>query len=436
MTPADRQSLAISLIALVVVVTCAGGSVGPAHPGAPPPPSATPPPAPSPEASVPAASALPSASPPAAVPAPPSGLALPKLRAALAALAANERTTPVRVVWLGDSHTAADFWPHALRRPLQERFGNGGPGFVQLGVEPYRHALLKVGREGTWRREPSSPAGSMKQLDGVFGLSGQRAVPESADARASVELTSKASAGKTRYSLWYRAKPADRVRLSIRGSAESESATAKSGRALGSLRVHTIESAAPATLDVGVSGGAPEIFGVTVESVTPGLVLDTLGINGARAATPLAWNEVEWRAALGAREPSLVVFAYGTNEAASTLASTRYEKTLDQLVERVRGAAPAADCLIVGPPDMISGDGKTAPRVIEFDQTAERTAARLGCGYFSAWSAMGGEGSMARWMKEKPPLAAPDGIHLAPGGYERLGQALSERVLGAVTPAK
>lgn len=261
-------------------------------------------------------------------------------------------------------------------------------------------------------------------------------MPESADARASVELTSKASAGKTRYSLWYRAKPADRVRLSIRGSAESESATAKSGRALGSLRVHTIESTAPATLDVGVSGGAPEIFGVTVESVTPGLVLDTLGINGARAATPLAWNEVEWRAALGAREPSLVVFAYGTNEAASTLASTRYEKTLDQLVERVRGAAPAADCLIVGPPDMISGDGKTAPRVIEFDQTAERTAARLGCAYFSAWSAMGGEGSMARWMKEKPPLAAPDGIHLAPGGYERLGQALSERVLGAVTPAK
>lgn len=436
MTPADRQSLVISLLALGVAVTCAGGTVGPAASeppspaptlGSSEPPSAT--------AEVPEAAA-PSSAPPDAAPAPAAGLALPKLRAALAALTAQERTTPVRVVWLGDSHTAADFWPHALRRPLQERFGNGGPGFVQLGVEPYRHALLKVGREGTWRREPASPAGSMKQLDGVFGLSGLRAVPESADARASVELTGKASEGATRWSLWYRAKPADRVRLAIRGSTQADSATAKSGKALGSLRVHTIESASPATLDVGVSGGAPELFGVIVESVKPGVVVDTLGINGARAATPLAWNQVEWAAALGAREPSLVVIAYGTNEAASTLAASRYDKTLDELVARVRGAAPDADCLLVGPPDMVSGDGKSAPRVVEFDQVAERTAARLGCGYFSAWSAMGGDGSMARWMKEKPPLAAPDGIHLAPGGYERLGKALAERVLGAVSPAK
>ena len=426
------------MVAAAIALTCAAGTVAPPAPDAPPrlaspvAASATPPEASSPELSASAAVLPVDAEAPR-----PGGLPLPRLQAALRALGKNKEQGPhVRIVWLGDSHTAADYFTHAVRRPLQERFGNGGPGFVQLGVEPYRHALLKVVREGNWRREPSSPAGSMKQLDGVFGLSGLRAVPVSADARASVELSKSASTGKTRYSLWYRAKGPDRLRLSIRGTPQVEHATAKSGRAVGALRVHDIESSAPAALDIGVSGGAPEVFGVVVETVAPGVVLDTLGINGARASTPLAWNESEWAAALSDRRPALVVIAYGTNEAASTLSATRYEKTLEDLVLRIRAATSQADCLILGPPDMATLDGKSAPRVVEFDQIAARTATRLGCAHFSAWAAMGGEGGFARWMKEKPPLAAPDRVHLAPGGYERLGRALADALLELIPEAE
>jgi len=436
-TPSSElPSLAVSLLAAVLAITCSAGTLGPARPvaavsasGAQAPTAAAPP------SSAPAPVA--SAEPPSADAgvAKPTGLALSRFAAALGALARRERTTHVRIAWLGDSHTAADYLTHAVRRPLQERFGNGGPGFVQLGVEPYRHALLKVGREGKWRREPSSPAGSMKQLDGIFGLGGQRAVPESADARASVELLGKASQGRTRFSLMYRAAAADRLLMTIRGTTQRETAGPKSGRSVGALRHHDIEADAPATLDLGVSAGAAEVFGVLIESTTPGVVLDTLGINGARAATPLAWNDAEWRAALADRDPALVVVAYGTNEAASTLEGTRYQKSLEELVARIRGAAPGADCLLVGPPDMATPSGESAPRAIEFDQIAKATAARVGCAHFSALSAMGGEGSFARWAKEKPPLAARDGVHLGPSGYERLGAALAEQLLATASPA-
>lgn len=436
-TPSSElPSLAVSLVAAAVAITCSAGTLGPARPAAAPSPSgAGVASAPAPPPSAPIASASPEPSTPDAGVAKPGGLALPRLAAALAALERRERTTHVRIAWLGDSHTAADYFTHAVRRPLQERFGNGGPGFVQLGVEPYRHALLKVGREGSWRREPSSPAGSMKQLDGIFGLGGQRAVPESADARASVELLGKASQGKTRFTLMYRAAAPDRLLLTIRGTTRRETAGPKSGRSVGALRHHDIEADAPATLDLGVSAGAAEVFGVLIESTTPGVVLDTLGINGARAATPLAWNDAEWRAALGDRDPALVVVAYGTNEAASTLDGARYQKSLEDLVARIRLAAPGADCLLVGPPDMAKPGGESAPRAIEFDRLARATAASLGCGYFSALAAMGGEGSFARWTKEKPPLAARDGVHLAPAGYERLGAALAEQLLATVSPA-
>ncbi|HKX39416.1 MAG TPA: hypothetical protein VJN20_12230, partial [Burkholderiales bacterium] len=52
---------------------------------------------------------------------------------ALSALDRGERKEHVRIAWLGDSHAQADFWTGYLRRALQKRFGNGGPGFVHLG---------------------------------------------------------------------------------------------------------------------------------------------------------------------------------------------------------------------------------------------------------------------------------------------------------------
>ena len=35
----------------------------------------------------------------------------------------KQRASHVRIVWLGDSHGAADFWSGAVRTALQERFG-------------------------------------------------------------------------------------------------------------------------------------------------------------------------------------------------------------------------------------------------------------------------------------------------------------------------
>src|SRR6185436_457947 len=50
--------------------------------------------------------------------------------------------------------------------------------------------------------------------------------------------------------------------------------------------------------------GAPELCGVVIEAepkTQPGVGLDTLGINGARLTTPLAWNEASWTSELARR---------------------------------------------------------------------------------------------------------------------------------------
>ncbi len=46
-----------------------------------------------------------------------------------------------------------------------------------------------------------------------------------------------------------------------------------------------------------------------------GVTYETLGINGAQASIMLNWNEAVLRSNIERRNPSLIVLAYGTNEA-------------------------------------------------------------------------------------------------------------------------
>lgn len=422
----DVERAALLLLATAsaaVAVTCSGN--GTLHAEAPARSVAARPAA----ASAAPARSAPAASSPKAAAAP--GLNLPHLDAALRQLARGKRHTPVRILWFGDSHSYPDFWTNAVRRPLQKRFGNGGPGFVLLGMDPYRHADVKVEREGHWRHRPPNPATAFHHSDGVFGLGGIRTVPLSGSARASVELEPGAVSGRARWTVYYRAPQGAEFKVSVSGS-KPEHVGADSGSAgpPGSpLRQIELESPAKATLELSAASGDPQLYGVDVESTKPGVVIDTLGINGARAATALAWDKVAWEAEVREQKPELVVLAYGTNEVANPLAIPKNRKYFDRLIARVRAAAPDADCLLAGPTDWDEDNGRTRPRVVQMDRFERQIAAAHGCAYFSVYEAMGGQGSHWRWEHESPQLAAPDHIHLLPAGYRRIGKGMAQELL-------
>ncbi len=202
----------LALLAATVAVTCAtSGELGPRRRAPPRPPSTlvgsaarNTPSAPAPLAgeAAPPAPPLPPASSSAGEVAP--AAAPPPWRGTFEALTSRTRAESVHVVWLGDSHTAADFWTQAVRAELQARYGNGGPGFLRLGISPYRHGRAKVVTAGRWRRVPSAPARVTPTDDGVFALGGMRAEPISADARVTVELYTTAVRGEARWDLSFR----------------------------------------------------------------------------------------------------------------------------------------------------------------------------------------------------------------------------------------
>ena len=239
-----------------------------------------------------------------------------------------------------------------------------------------------------------------------------RAVPEEAKAQASVQLLGGAISGEARWELAYRLpNKAAGFRVSVDGGR----ARTLSGRSGAGPQVQSAKFSGKAGGELKLSGfsGHPQLLGVSVESSKPGVVLDTLGINGARAATPLAWDEAHFAALVRARKPELVVLAYGTNEVFDDREPESYVKHYEQLLARLRRASPGFDCLMIGPTDATQSDGITDPRVMAIDQMERASAARLGCAFFSMFQAMGGEGSITRWAELDPPLALEDGVHLS-----------------------
>ncbi len=347
---------------------------------------------------------------------------LARFRGALDALRRGERSSAVRILWLGDSHTAADFWTDTVRQQLWDESPVGGPGFVYLGLDHYRHSRVAIDVKGDWQRSPSAPSTSSKTDDGVFGLGGIRTSPVSAD--ASVKLTPRSGSlvGDARWTVWFRMPDG---RSSFRVALGSQARVVR-GKRVGHVETLKLNGGSAQSLEIRAQAGRPQLMGATIESSEPGVVLDTVGINGARVATALAWDAEAFVRVVRERAPELLIMAFGTNEAGANTPVERYRSHFSALLDRVRRATPDVSCALLGPTDWARHEA----RVVAIDRLERVVAGELGCAYFSVYDAMGGSQSSLRWSQQRPALAAPDLIHLTPKGYAAVGADTARFLLG------
>jgi lysophospholipase L1-like esterase len=259
-----------------------------------------------------------------------------------------------------------------------------------------------------------------------------RALPDGAPAQAAFELSPGSARGRLHWQLWFSSKEGASFRITLGGVSQviTQESTVPDlpGAGFSSL---TLESAVSDKFELLTLGGSPRFYGLTVEGSEAGVVLDAVGIDGARLATALAWGETSFEAALRSRAPSLVALAFGTNEAFDADKIEKYRAQYRDLLARVRLAAPGADCLIVGPPDAVAVGGGSEPRITELDGLQNSVASELGCGFVSQLQIMGGAGGYSRWARQTPQLARGDRLHLSAKGYETMANAIADELFAA-----
>lgn len=346
-----------------------------------------------------------------------------------AALVRTERKEPgavTRVSHYGDSPTTADLITGDIRAMLQARFGDAGHGFILL-AKPwawYQHRGAWLSGSG-WQ---IFPATRFETKDGIFGFGGVN-FTGGASARAEIGLD---DPGQSQFDLYYLHQPGGgTVEITANGADIARIPTEGPDKSPGFAPFDVKGGAAKIELR---PDGPVRLFGLTAEKPNPGVVYDSIGLNGASIRIlSRMFNLAHWTTELQHRNPDLVVINYGTNEADfESFIDNDYEKELREAIRRVRAALPQASVLIMSPMDRgrRTGPGEietmeTIPHIVDIQR---RVAGETGCGFFNTFAAMGGAGTMSRWYNATPRLVSADFIHPYPAGGKIVAAAFVKQI--------
>jgi lysophospholipase L1-like esterase len=365
----------------------------------------------------------------------PSGRALRPLHDALRRVEAG--ADHARIVFYGASHVAADIFPNAIRSRLQERFGDAGHGFL-MPARPWRHYRHLGGMdvESSRRWEALRVRASTRDVDSL-GVAGMAVESESSNAWGRIDT---GGATASRFVLFYMEQPGGgSFDVRIDGQRAARISTAAEAVGAGVRELTTTD--AHHVLEVRPRGNGPvRLFGVSVEREQPGVIVDNMGINGARASSHLLWQEEIHREYMRRMRPDLVVLAYGTNETGDDdRPIEEYEGQLRSVVARLRSTVPNAACMLIGPSDRPMRDEEQElvdrPRTAQIVDVQRRVSRDFGCAFFDLVAFGGGPLSMVRWAETDPTYAQPDLVHFTGRGYLRLGEVLHERLVEGYDPA-
>lgn len=358
----------------------------------------------------------------------------------LRALDNNQRQEPIRIMQLGDSHTAGDYFSGQLRLRLQNQFGNAGIGWLTPGyISNQRSQLALLRNIGNWKLSDAK----QRKHSGIFPVGGF--INTSAgNSILEIKIKEAPAAGPWRLSIWQHsgqtpwslALPGGKLhKLPSQGDAKAP--WRLSTQELDANTISGLKLLAP-------SGG--KLGGVILDRMAPGITLDALGNNGSVANVINRWDSSTLRSQLLWRNPQLIILAYGTNEAfGPDLLPETYEAELRQAIRSLRGAAPEAAILLIGapssaksrPPHINGGCRVPLPPSLIKVQNSQRRIARQERTLYWDWSAMmGGNCGAQFWLKQKTPFMRPDLVHMSPEGYAASADALYIAILDEMAKAE
>ncbi len=338
----------------------------------------------------------------------------------------------INILHIGDSHLQADFVTSVIRTTLQKAFGNGGRGLVV----PYR--VAKTNEPFNFH---SSSSFHWQSKRCVFpnqalpiGIGGVTINTTDSCADFTIKTVDDSLLN---YSF-------NKVKVFFENDSTSYSLTLLDslGSKVGMFAPDSVEDfpfisslALPTLTNMGTfkiaktseSQLGSTIYGLLLENGNPGIIYNTIGVNGAQFhhySEALHFSEQT-----KALKPDLIIISLGTNEAfALNFNQDKFYADMQLLFNQLRKENSNA-CFLFTLPACSYRRKKPNPRLPLAGKTITRFATDNNISYWDLQGATGGDNSAVNWKKYR--LLRPDGVHYNLAGYNLQGTLFCQALLNS-----
>lgn len=335
------------------------------------------------------------------------------------------------LVW-GDSTIANDGIIKDIRKRMQTRFGDAGPGFLAAQIDPrwaFRRDIVRKS-SGTWKSKTIVYGGAE---DSRYGLAGtvSKAHPDAQATLGGVKKDGKRQ-DLHRFQVFYQKNP-NGGNLKVSTQSKALVLETKAEQISDSYYELTVPSG-DQYVYLSVEDAPITIYGIAMEVDAPGVTWETFGVAGSSIASMQKQHDGHIANQIRARDPSLLVYWTGGNELGYPSVRSKsgkvYKRIYRKVVQGLREGAPSASCLLIGPLDQgtrnENGQVVSKPTLDNIIRFQREVAEEEGCAFWDARAAMGGKDSFSDWLNHSPSMASPDLAHLTGRGRKRIGDSLAD----------
>ena len=343
---------------------------------------------------------------------------------------AQDRGKTYRVMYYGDSQIEMDRISSVLRQKLQELFGGSGPNMVPA-VQPVATISVSQQAAGLNRYAVYGDASNQRANHNRYGVMAQFSQVVGGGSMTFIRSNHSQALDNV--------KEISTVSVLLGRNSQNFTATLKCGDIATEPKVLPANDSVslitwilPEDIQRGTISfkGNAEIYGILLDG-DPGVAIDNVALRGCSGTIFTRINESIARQSFKLLDTKLIILQFGGNRMPGITTSksiTPYMAELENQINYIKRVAPKATLLFIGPADMgrsYGGKMGTWHGLPELNDSLRAMALRNKVAYWDMFHVMGGEGSMAQWVKHKPALAGPDYIHFTFTGAQEIGSDLA-----------
>ncbi|TLX77651.1 hypothetical protein E9993_03130 [Labilibacter sediminis] len=341
------------------------------------------------------------------------------------AAGAIDSSKVIRVLHMGDSQIEGDRITRYLRESFQSKFKGTGPGLITVYDPQKQFPSVWIRNVGYWSEHAIYNVPRLIK-DNQYGLLGRVATIDSVG--ISKIFISRSSLAQPKASKFYKSRlflKSIEKPLVVNALWENEKISSDSlGKEDGITEINWTFKEAPQRFSLEFEAKQSPLFlGLSLDSVA-GVAVDNIAMRGQSSPRLDKTDTVLYRAMADYMNIGLVILQYGTNMVPTITDNyTFYSRTFYKQLKIIKQTMPNVPVVVVGVGDVASregGEAKSYQHIYKIKEAQKAAAFKAGFGFFDLFEAMGGEGSMLKWVEEEPRKAMSDYTHFNSRGGEQV----------------